>query len=181
MEKTQQQHQGKVQKGNVNVAGSNVGAVSGTTVLSKSSGSSLGKLVVVLVRGLIDLSQEIKDTLRMLRLTRKNQCVVVDDTPSVRGMVVKVKDCVTFGPISPETFAQLVGKRGVVYLGRKGDSHKKYGYGMIAFNGKEYLPYFRLNPPRKGFGRKGIKVAFTVGGALGNRGEKINDLVTRML
>ena len=41
--------------------------------------------------------------------------------------------------------------------------------------------FFRLSPPRKGFGRKGIKFAFTKGGALGYRGIKINDLIKRML
>ena len=172
VEKTQQEkQQGK---------GQNAGKVAASSA-GKALGSSQGKLVVVLVRGLIDLSQEIKDTLRMLRLTRKNHCVVVDDTPSVHGMVVKVKDCVTFGPLSSETFAKLVEKRGVEFLGRKTDRQKAYSYDMIAYNGKDYLPYFRLSPPRKGFGRKGIKIAFGVGGALGNRGEKINDLIERML
>ncbi len=170
VEKTQQ---GKGQKEN--------GAVVKEVKANAATGASTGKLVVVLVRGLIDLSQGIKDTLRMLRLTRKNHCVVVDDTPSVHGMVVKVKDCVTFGPLSNETFAKLVEKRGVEYLGRKTDRQKAYSYDMISFNGKDYLPYFRLSPPRKGFGRKGIKIAFGVGGGLGNRGEKINDLIERML
>ena len=39
----------------------------------------------------------------------------------------------------------------------------------------------RLGPPRKGYGRKGIKKDFSIGGALGDRKEKINDLVRRML
>ena len=40
---------------------------------------------------------------------------------------------------------------------------------------------FRLNPPRGGFERKGIKVSFNSGGALGYRGEKINSLIKKML
>jgi len=38
-----------------------------------------------------------------------------------------------------------------------------------------------LNPPRKGYGRKGVKIPFKKGGAYGNRAEKINDLLTRMM
>ena len=40
-------------------------------------------------------------------------------------------------------------------------------------------PVLRLAPPRKGHG--GIKRAFRVGGALGYRGEEINELLMRMI
>ena len=39
-------------------------------------------------------------------------------------------------------------------------------------------PVFRLHPPRKGY--EGIKRSFKEGGALGYRGEKINNLIRRM-
>ena len=139
------------------------------------------KFVVVLVRGLIDLSHDVKDTLAMLRLFRKNHAVVVDNTPIIRGMIVKVKDNVTWGEIDDATIKELIEKRGEEFLARKTDVKKKYKYATFSFNGKDYKPYFRLNPPRKGFGRKGIKVPFSVGGGLGYRGEKINDLIKRML
>ena len=42
-------------------------------------------------------------------------------------------------------------------------------------------PFFRLNPPIKGFERKGTKKQFAMGGSLGYRKEKINELVLRML
>ena len=42
-------------------------------------------------------------------------------------------------------------------------------------------PYFRLHPPIKGFERKGIKMPFKKGGALGDREVKICDLILRML
>ena len=42
-------------------------------------------------------------------------------------------------------------------------------------------PIFRLHPPRGSKGWGGIKRAFTVGGALGFRGEAISALVGRML
>ena len=51
----------------------------------------------------------------------------------------------------------------------------------ITVDGKKIKPFFRLNPPAKGFGRKGIKVSFKAKGALGYRADKINDLIKRMI
>ena len=143
--------------------------------------STAGRLVVVLVRGMVSMTQDAKDTLQMLRLTHKNYAVVVNNTPPMMGMINKVKDFVTCGEISDDTFKELVAKRGLEFLSRVEDSKKKYTYKTLVVNGKHYKPYFRLNPPRHGFGRKGIKVAFRAGGALGYRAEKINDLIQRML
>ena len=42
-------------------------------------------------------------------------------------------------------------------------------------------PFFRLHPPRKGFERKGIKMPFKLGGVLGPRGDKINNLIKKMI
>ena len=41
--------------------------------------------------------------------------------------------------------------------------------------------FFKLNPPVKGFERKGIKVPFAQGGVVGYRKDKIKDILTRML
>lgn len=139
------------------------------------------KLAIVLVRGMVDVSQDIKDTIRMLRLQRKNHCVIVNNTPAMRGMIVKAKDYVTWGPIDDKTVHQLLAKRGQEFKSRENDSKNKYQYKLLMVENKKYKPYFTLNPPRKGFGRKGIKVAFSAGGALGYRGDKMNNLIERML
>lgn len=139
------------------------------------------RIAVILVRGLAKVSHPIKKTLTLLKLTRKNQCIVVNNNSINLGMLKKVKDYVTFGEISEETYQELVAKRGKEYKGRLTDFKKKYSYNVLEINGKNYKPYFCLNPPRKGFGRKGIKWSFKVGGALGYRGDKINDLIRRML
>ena len=70
------------------------------------------KIAVILVRGLIDVRKPVKDTLAMLRLTRKNNCIVLDNTPVNLGMLKKVKDYVTWGEISEETLKELIEKRG---------------------------------------------------------------------
>ncbi|MEW5897052.1 MAG: 50S ribosomal protein L30 [Nanoarchaeota archaeon] len=140
-----------------------------------------GKLAVVMVRGLAKVRQPIRDTLLMLNLARKNHCVVVESNSVYQGMITKVKDFVTWGEIDENMLEELLAKRGELFKGRVSDSKNKYNYNSFEFNGKKYKKCFRLNPPRKGFGRKGIKVSYRAGGALGYRGEKITDLLMRMI
>ena len=140
------------------------------------------KIAIVRVRGLVRLKKKVEDTLAMLRLYRKNFCVVVPATDSYLGMAKRIKDYVTWGEINDETFKMLIEKRGEEYLGREKDSKEKISYNrFFVYNNKKYKKFFRLSPPKKGFERKGIKVSFKVGGALGYRGEKINDLIRRMI
>ena len=142
----------------------------------------MSKIAVIRVRGSVGLSRKIKDTFSLLRLYRKNFCVVVEDNPSYKGMVDKVKDFVTYGEINDETYKELVEKRGEEYKGREKDTKGKINYKKFALiEGKKLKPFFRLSPPRKGFGRKGIKVSFKAHGALGYRADKINELIKRMI
>lgn len=149
--------------------------------VSKVSTSARKKIAVVLIRGTVRAPHFVGKTLAALNLQRVNQAVVVADTPAIKGMIVKVKDYVTWGEISENTFVELLSKRGELYLGRLQDRKKKYQYRVLNVNGKSYKPNFRLNPPSKGFGRKGTKVAYAASGGLGYRGEAINDLIRRML
>ena len=146
-----------------------------------SSSKSSGKIAIILIRGMVNLSGELKDTLAKLNLHRKNNCVVIESNPVNLGMLRKIKDYITWGSISDKMFLELVEQRGELFKGRTSDSKKKYNYKILEVSGKKYKPYFRLNPPRKGFGRKGIKIPFKVGGGLGDRGDKINDLIERMI
>jgi large subunit ribosomal protein L30 len=140
------------------------------------------KIAVIRVRGDIGVNKKIKDTLKMLRLYRKNYCVVLPYNPSYLGMVKKIKDYVTYGIINKEVYDLLIKERGEEYKGRETDDKGKINYKkFININGKKIKPFFRLNPPQKGFGRKGIKKPFSIGGALGDRKEKINDLIMRMV
>lgn len=115
-------------------------------------------IAIIRIRGITGIRFDIKKTLNMLNIYKRNFCIVVPKTDANIGMIRKVKDFTTFGTIDEETFSLLKEKRGV--------------------KGKKY---FRLHPPRGGFERKGIKTPFTMGGALGDRKEKINDLIRRML
>ncbi len=152
-------------------------------------------LAVVRVRGIINVKNDIRDTLTMLGLGRVNHCVLVDETPQYMGMVRKVKDYVTWGPIDTETATLLVKERGRLE-GRKpieearlkelGDFKTYEDMGKAVAEGQVNwskldgtVRVFRLHPPRKGY--EGVKRAYTVGGALGDRGEDINPLIQRMM
>lgn len=122
-------------------------------------------IAVVLVRGLLGIKSDIRDTLKMLRLLRKNCCVIIERTPSNLGMLNKAKDYITWGEIDELTIKMLIEKRA--------EKNPR--------DPKKTKPFFRLQPPRKGFGRKGIKFPFKDSGALGYRGNAMNDLIKRML
>ncbi len=140
------------------------------------------KIAVILVRGLIGIKKDIKDTLKMLKLFRKNSCRIINKNPSTLGMLLKCKDYITYGEIDDNTYKELAEKRGKEYKERLEDKNNKIEYKKhIDYNGKKLISVFRLSPPKGGFDRKGIKVPFQRGGALGYRKDKINDLIKRML
>jgi large subunit ribosomal protein L30 len=121
------------------------------------------KIAIILIRGLIGMKRGTRNTAELLKLFRKHTCVVYDDKPSTRGMAIKLKDFATYGILDKETHKLLIEKRG-----------KKDKEGKVT-------NVFRLSPPKKGFERKGIKKSFIIGGALGDRKNKINELIKKMI
>src|SRR3989338_6480615 len=142
-----------------------------------------GKLLVVRVRGTVRLLNKIHDTMGMLRLHKKNYCVLLENNSVNRGMIQKAKDFLTWGTADDAVVEELFAKRGHEYLGPLTDSRKKIEYKgrYVEYKGKKYNKFFALSPPRGGYGRKGTKRTFAQGGAIGDRGEKINDIVRRMI
>ena len=55
---------------------------------------------VTLKRSLINCTKRQKDTVRGLGLKRLNQSRVLEDTPAVRGMIVKVSHLISFENVS---------------------------------------------------------------------------------
>lgn len=140
------------------------------------------KIAIIRVRGSIRVKKEIKDTLDMLHLYNQNCCVVIEDKSNILGMIKKIKDYVTYGQIDDSTLKLLFEKKGEEFKEKIEDRKSKIKYNkFIIYNNKKYRKYFRLSPPKKGFGRKGIKKSFSKGGASGYRGDKINDLIIRMV
>ena len=156
-------------------------------------------LVLVRIRGTVNLNGKIADTLDMLNLSRPNHAVVIPKTDSYLGMVNKVKDYVAYGDVDADTLAALLKARGRL-MGDKpiDDAHVKQATGnkyatVDAFAkavaegkatlkelGEDAKPVFRLHPPNGGH-KGSTKRHFTVKGELGYRGKEINDLVRRMM
>ncbi|MEM5778504.1 MAG: 50S ribosomal protein L30 [Candidatus Aenigmatarchaeota archaeon] len=138
---------------------------------------------VIRIRGLVGIKKDIKDTLAMLRLHRKMHCVLLKETDSIKGMLQKVKDYVTWGEIEDEILKQLIKKR-ARKIGNKRLSEVEVEEVFkkvkeIEKIPKEIKPIFRLTPPSKGF-KKSIKQHYPKG-ELGYRGKAINELIKRMI
>ena len=150
---------------------------------------------VIRIRGTVNVRGDIADTLKMLRLTRANHCVVVPENESYKGMLQKAKDYITWGEIEPETMARLLYLRGMLVgnhpiseaFVRENTEYdsieelaKAIASGKVNMNRIDGLkPVFRLHPPIGGF--KKIKRAYSDGGCLGYRGKDINALLDRMM
>jgi len=131
----------------------------------------------------------------MLNLIRNNYAVLIDNRPSFLGMMKTAQNCITWGEASKEVVNMLIKERGRLAGDKKltNEYAQKTGYKSLeelaeaVFNCHlEYWklsnvqPVFKLHPPTKGFKGK-IKKGYGMGGELGYRGEKINELVKRML
>jgi len=149
---------------------------------------------VVRLRGSVNLRPQIRDTLVSLRLTRVNHCTLIEEDPHHIGMLMKAKDYVAYGPVDAKTLATLLENRGRLDGGKRltaeylekharVKSFNEFAEKLIAGKAKfSDVPglkrVFRLHPPRHG--HRGILKSFQVGGELGNHGEAINELLTKM-
>lgn len=147
------------------------------------------------MRGIISASKEVRETLKMLRLTRNNYAILIDNRPSFLGMLKTAQSFITWGEASKEMVHLLIKEKGELVGNKKltEEYAQKIGYNSLedlaeaVFNCRvEYWklpnikPVFRLHPPTKGFKGK-IKKSYGMGGELGYRGEKINELIKRMI
>ena len=147
------------------------------------------------VRGTVNVKPDIKKTLQLLNLTRANHCVILEETPDVKGMLQVAKDYITWGELEKETLTKLINTRARLegdkpltddYL-KSSTSYttivklsdaiidKKLKYREIP----NVKPVFRLNPPKKGY--EGVKRPYKKKGALGYRGKDINKLIEKMI
>ncbi|MGC8584812.1 MAG: 50S ribosomal protein L30 [Thermoplasmata archaeon] len=149
---------------------------------------------VIRIRGRTGISYDIEKTLKLMRLTRINHMVLINETDDMKGMLQKSKDYITWGEINRETLIELLKRRGRL-MGDKvidEDYLKKINVKSIEdladmiLEGKitysdlpDIKPIFRLNPPVSGY--KSTRRSVRENGDLGYRGEKINELIRRMM
>ncbi len=122
-----------------------------------------GDLVgIVLIRGLHDLSPDVRLSLKSLRLLRKHTLAIFPNSESFKGIIARVKDYTAYSEVSKELLDEITSKR-------KNTSP----------NSK--IASFRLSPPKQGF--KGtIKKPKTNHGALGKWNKpEFEKLIKRMI
>ncbi len=158
------------------------------------------KLVAIIrIRGRPTMNRKIADTLKMLRLHHVNHATIYQYTPTIKGMLAKVKDYVSYGPLSEVLLERLLTKRARIsgdklltaeyireqikdYPDIKALTKALYN-GKVKFSElKGVKPVFRLHPPKGGHRHGTIKQPYTTGGSLGKVPVEFMDkLLTKMI
>ena len=153
--------------------------------------------LVIRARSDRGVERSIRETMSMLNLTKVNHATIIPDPPTYAGMLQKVKDFVTWGEISAEAIAGLIRDRGRLMgdhpitdaVVKDGSNYKDIdSFAKAIASGEATVKdleamkrVFRLHPPRGNKGWGGVKRHYTVGGALGFRGDAIEELAARMM
>lgn len=137
---------------------------------------------VIRIRGTVSVAPNVKKTLDMLNLKRANNLSIWPENEQTKRMFKEAESMLTFGTINDDVLAKLLEKKGEALEGefdfKKTLAELKAGK---TANQAGLFNCFRMNPPAGGYERKGVKKHFKMGGAFGERKEKINDLILKML
>ena len=150
---------------------------------------------IVQLRGEVNQSGDVRDTLGMLNLHRVNHATFVPETDTYTGMVTKVNDWVAHGEPSIETVELLISRRAEPaegsghiddeWVGENTDYDDVSALAEALIDEETTLkeqglaPTLRLHPPRGG--HDGIKHPTKEGGQLGKHTtEEIDELLEAM-
>ena len=86
----------------------------------------MSKIAVIQIRGTVRTHPDVRRTLELLRLKKKHACVVVEDNEVSKGMLQKVKDYVTYGPIDESLYTTMLEKRGELVGKTKASESKEF-------------------------------------------------------
>lgn len=154
-------------------------------------------LGVIRIRGYAGAPWFIQDTLELLRLKRNFNAMIYEDTPSIRGMLKITEPYITWGELNEEGIKLLLSKLYIKPGNQKINDDflknklkiegyiefvKKISEGQLKLHKLDRyfnLP-IRLHPPSGGFKGK-INRPFKLKGEFGYRGDKINELIKRMV
>jgi large subunit ribosomal protein L30 len=150
---------------------------------------------LVQLRGEVDMSYEVQDTIDMLNLGRVNHCTLVPETDTYRGMITKVNDWVAHGEPSVDVVSEVLRSRGEAAEGDEeltdewvADNTDYDGIDALAealvaeettLRDQGLSPVLRLHPPRGG--HRGVKHPAREGGQIGKHTtEEIDELLHDM-
>lgn len=152
--------------------------------------------VVVRVRGSVNTTTDVSTALRKLRLLRVNSSTIIRLTPPVEGMLRQAKEYLLWGRIDKNMLRLLLLKRGRLPGNRrlsdenisKFTRHKSLDELVesvwLSTSPRDALkpvkPVFRLTPPKGGF-KRSVKKNVKKGGVLGDWGNRVNQILKRMV
>jgi large subunit ribosomal protein L30 len=150
---------------------------------------------IIQIRGNVNMSQAVEDTLEMLNIHHVNHCAFVPETDTYRGMITKVNEYVAHGEPSTATVAEVLERRAEPEQGNEDvdaawlSAHTSYeDFDELAsalvseettLRAAGLSPVVRLHPPRGG--HRGQKQPTAEGGQLGvHTTEQIDELLEAM-
>jgi len=152
-------------------------------------------LLVVRMRGTVNVPYWALTTLKNLYLNKKFSATLVPETTNYLGMLRKINQWVAWSKADSDMIKTLIEKRGKKKsptLESKDENKSKSDYkgidelvdvivnDKIKFSDQNNIkPWFSLNPPKGGF-KKNTKKQFSDGGILGNNKELL-EIVKRMV
>ena len=152
-------------------------------------------ILVVRMRGTVNVPFWALTTLKNLYLNKRFSATLVPETSDYMGMLRKINQWVAWSKADTEIVKTLIEKRGkkkTPKLDSKKEGESKDEYkgidelvnvivnNKIKFSDQNSIkPWFSLNPPKGGFKRKSKK-QFSDGGILGNNKELL-EIVKRMV
>ena len=152
-------------------------------------------LLVVRMRGTVNVPYWALTTLKNLYLNKKFSATLVPETTNYLGMLKKINQWVAWSKADSDIIKTLIEKRGKKKsptLESKDENKSKSDYkgidelvdvivnDKIKFSDQNNIkPWFSLNPPKGGF-KKNTKRQFSDGGILGNNKELL-EIVKRMV
>lgn len=152
-------------------------------------------LLVVRMRGTVNVPYWALTTLRNLYLNKKFSATLVPETTNYLGMLRKINQWIAWSKADSDIIKILIEKRGKKKnptLESKNENKTKSDYkgidelvdvivnDKIKFSDQNNIkPWFSLNPPQGGF-RRNTKKQFSDGGILGNNKELL-EIVKRMV
>ena len=137
-------------------------------------------IIAIRISGLVEMPPSEKETLFRMRLRKKYTAVLLKETDETMQLIQHVRNFIAYGKLNQATFEELISKRAKPLGNNKIKIDAKKIIETIEKSGIENAgikPFFGLHPPRRGINSK----RHFPRGVLGDNGEKINDLVRRML
>lgn len=135
-------------------------------------------MLIIRISGLVEMPSDAQETLFRMHLRKKYSAMLIKEAEGGAHLLQLIRNFVAYGPVDKSTLELLLSKR-AKSLDKKRVDYKRIAE-IIEKEGIEksgIKPFFRLHPPRGGIKSK----LHYPKGVLGDNGDKINELVRRML